>query len=168
MVRYESGRQAKAYRTHEGDGSMRLKLIISASLLAAVLGAGACTAILLAFFSSLRLSSSPSLLVVSTFVLPTAAIVFASVFVYRHTSRRRKLQAIMTAILSIILTISFFVIAIDSNFENPGRSTAAFITDCCQFVLSGSNQFPPAPASTRRSQSGCVRRDRLPIPQHPA
>jgi chromate transport protein ChrA len=90
---------------------MRLKLIISASLLAAVLGAGACTAILLAFFSSLRISSSPGLLVVSTFVLPTAAIVFASVFVYRHTSRRRKLQAVMTALLSIILTISFFVIA---------------------------------------------------------
>ena len=90
---------------------MRLKLIISASLLAAFLGAGACTAILLASFSSLRLSSSPSLVVVSTFVLPTAAIVFASVFVYRHTSRRRKLQAIMTAILSLILTITFFVIA---------------------------------------------------------
>lgn len=106
---------------------MRLKLIISASLLAAVLGAGACTAILLAFFSSLRLSSSPSLLVVSTFVLPTAAIVFASVFVYRHTSRRRKLQAVMTALLSIILTISFFVIA--------------------TIVTSQSSDVPPQPTS---------------------
>jgi chromate transport protein ChrA len=90
---------------------MRLKLIIGASLLAAVLGAGACIAILMAFFSSLKLASSPGVLVVSTFVLPTATIVFASVFVYRHTSRRRKLQAIMTVILSMILTITFFVIA---------------------------------------------------------
>ena len=98
---------------------MRLKLIIGASLLAAILGAGACIAILLAFFSSLRLSSSPSLLVVSTFVLPTASIIFASIFVYRHTSRRRKLQAIMTAILSMILTISFFVIAMIVTSKTP-------------------------------------------------
>ena len=90
---------------------MRLKLIISASVLAAILGAGSSIAILLAFFSSLKLVSTPSLIVVSTFVLPAAAIIFAAVFVYRHTSRRRKLQAVMTAFLSIILTLSFFLIA---------------------------------------------------------
>ncbi|HEY8228523.1 MAG TPA: hypothetical protein VIG25_24875 [Pyrinomonadaceae bacterium] len=89
---------------------MRLKLIICASLLAAVLGAGSCVAILFAFFTSLKLASSPSLLLVATFVLPAAAIVFASTFVYRHTSRRRKLQAFMTAVLSTVLTITLFVV----------------------------------------------------------
>ncbi|HSE34411.1 MAG TPA: hypothetical protein VLA93_22750 [Pyrinomonadaceae bacterium] len=90
---------------------MRLKLIIGASLLAAVLGAGSCVALLLAFFSQVRFVSSPSLLVLSTFLLPVATIVFASIFVYRHTSRRRKLQALMTVLLSTILTITLFVAA---------------------------------------------------------
>ena len=90
---------------------MRLKLIIGASLLAAVLGAGSCVALLLAFFSQAKLVSSPSLLVLSTFLLPLATIVFASIFVYRHTSRRRKLQAFMTVVLSTILTITLFVAA---------------------------------------------------------
>ncbi len=89
---------------------MRLKLIIGASLLAAVLGAGSCVAILLSFFSRAKVISSPSLVVLATFLLPTAAVVFASVFVYRHTSRRRKLQALMTLILSTILTITVFVV----------------------------------------------------------
>jgi hypothetical protein len=40
--------------------------------------------------------SSPGLLVFSTLLLPVAAIVVASIFVYRHTARRRKLQAFLT------------------------------------------------------------------------
>lgn len=89
---------------------MRLKLIICASLLAAFLGAGSSVVILLAFFSSVKLASSPSLLFAATFLLPAAAIVFASIFVYRHTSRRRKLQAFMTAVLSTLLTITLFAV----------------------------------------------------------
>src|SRR5688572_13594270 len=90
---------------------MRLKLVLCASSLAAIVGAGLCIAVLLLFFSSVTLFSYPSLLLVSTFLLPTAAIVFASIFVYRHTSRRRKLQAFMTAVLATILTIGFLVLA---------------------------------------------------------
>lgn len=147
---------------------MRLKLIIGASLLAAFLGAGASTAILVAFFSSLRLSSSPSLVVVSTFVLPTAAIVFASVFVYRHTSRRRKLQAIMTAILSIILTITFFVIATIVTSRTSDDPPLPSSPIALNLHGHGSSQFPLAPASTHRSQTGHVRPNPLPIPQRPA
>jgi small-conductance mechanosensitive channel len=44
-------------------------------------------------------------------VLPIAAIVFASVFVYRHTARRRTLQAFMTAVLATLLTLGLFVVA---------------------------------------------------------
>ena len=111
---------------------MRLKLIIGASLLAAILGAGSCIAILVMFFSTLRWVSSPGLLFVSTFLLPAAAITFASIFVYRHTSRRRKLQAIMTAILSILLTITLFVIS--------------------SIVTSGSDE-PPPPSSPIASEA---------------
>ena len=89
---------------------MRLKLVLAASLLAAVIGAGSCIALVLGVFSFQALSK-PGLLVASTLLLPIASIVFASIFVYRHTARRRKLQAFLTAILAILMTLSFFILA---------------------------------------------------------
>ncbi len=89
---------------------MRLKLVIAASVLAAVVGAGSCIALVLGVFS-VKALSSPGLLAASTLLLPIVAIVFASIFVYRHTARRRKLQAFLTALLAIILTLSIFVLA---------------------------------------------------------
>jgi hypothetical protein len=90
---------------------MRLKLVIIASLLAAFVGAGATIAVVLALFSSLRAISSPDLVVAATFLLPAATCLMASIFVYRHTARRRKLQALLTALLSIILSLAALVIA---------------------------------------------------------
>ena len=89
---------------------MRLKLVIAASALAAVIGAGSCIALVLGVFSVEALSR-PGVLAASTLLLPTAAIVFASIFVYRHTARRRKLQAFLTAILAILITLSLFILA---------------------------------------------------------
>ena len=87
---------------------MRLKLVIAASVLAAVVGAGICIALVLGVFTP-RALSSPGLLVTSTLLLPLATIAFSSIFVYRHTARRRKLQAFLTAIIAIILTLSLFI-----------------------------------------------------------
>ena len=89
---------------------MRLRLVIAASLLAAIVGAGSCIALVLGVFS-VKALSSPGLLVASTLLLPALAIIFASIFVYRHTSRRRRLQAFLTAILAILLTLALFVSA---------------------------------------------------------
>ena len=89
---------------------MRLKLVIAASVLAAVVGAGISIALVLGVFSVKGLSN-PGLLVASTLLLPIATTAFASVFVYRHTARRRKLQAFLTAIIAIILTLAFFIAA---------------------------------------------------------
>jgi hypothetical protein len=89
---------------------MRLKLVIAASVLAAVVGAGICIALVLGVFS-VRALSNPGLLVISTLVLPIATIAFAAIFVYRDTARRRKLQAFLTAIIAIILTLTFFIAA---------------------------------------------------------
>ena|SRR2546422_11333385 len=90
---------------------MRLKLVLIASLLAAVIGSGASIAIILGAFASLKPLSAPGLLVIATFVLPTAAVLYASIFVYRHTARRRKLQAALTAILAVLLCLSAFIAA---------------------------------------------------------
>lgn len=87
---------------------MRLKLVLIASLLAAIVGAGSCIALVLGVFA-VKPWSNPGLLVTSTLLLPIAAIIFASIFVYRHTARRRKLQAFLTAIVSTLLTLALFV-----------------------------------------------------------
>lgn len=89
---------------------MRLRLVIAASLLAAIVGAGSCIALVLGVFS-VKALSSPGLLVASTLLLPIAAIIFASIFVYRHTARRRKLQAFITAMLATALTLALFTFA---------------------------------------------------------
>ena len=109
---------------------MRLRLVVAASLLAAIVGAGSCVALILGVFS-VKALSSPGLLVVSTLLLPAAAIIFASIFVYRHTARRRKLQAVLTALLATLLTLALFVCAsiLSSRFTpklpEPGEQIAS-------------------------------------------
>ena len=89
---------------------MRLKLVFVASLLAAVVGSGSCIALVLGVFSRQAALSSPGLLVASTFVLPLATIVYASIFVYRHTARRRRLQAFLTLVLATLLTVAILIV----------------------------------------------------------
>lgn len=98
---------------------MRLKLVIAASLLAAIVGAGSCIALVLGVFS-VKALSNPGLLLTSTLLLPMATIIFSSVFVYRHTAKRRKLQAFLTAVLATLLTIALVICAsILSARRNP-------------------------------------------------
>jgi purine-cytosine permease-like protein len=97
---------------------MRLKLIFIASLLAAVVGSGTAIGI----FASLKPFSSPGLLVLSVFVLPVGAVSCASIFVYRHTARRRKLQATLTALLALLLCLATFIAAsLISSETGAGR-----------------------------------------------
>lgn len=100
---------------------MRLKLVVLASLLAAVVGAGSCIALVLGVFS-VKAMSSPGLLVTSTILMPIATIIFASIFVYRHTARRRRLQAFLTVVLATLLTLALFIVAsIVSARRNPSE-----------------------------------------------
>lgn len=83
---------------------MRWKLLIVASLLAFVVGTGACvTAVRLLASSGGML---PAWAAVVALVLPVACVVYASIFVYRHTARRRALQAAATALLASTLTLA--------------------------------------------------------------
>ena len=86
---------------------MRWKLLLITSVLAALAGAGASLGLVRYLgLGTVGLISSPGLLALGTLVIPVAAITFASIFVYRHTARRRPLQALATALLSTILTLA--------------------------------------------------------------
>jgi purine-cytosine permease-like protein len=106
---------------------MRLKLVLITAALAAIVGAGSSIALVLAMFSSLNSLRTPGLLIASTFLLPIAAIVFASIFVYRHTAKRRRVQAVLTATLATLLTLTIFIVAsilnARRNLEPPGPIT---------------------------------------------
>lgn len=88
---------------------MRWKLLIVASLLAAIAGAGAC-------FAAGYFLLAPGRSVVAPFwglaalLVPLAAITYACVFVYRHTARRRTLQAAATALLALLLTLTALLV----------------------------------------------------------
>ena len=90
---------------------MRLKLVFLSSMLAALVGAGSSIAIIISVFSSLSPMTTPGLVVLSTFLLPVLTVLLATIFVYRHTARRRKLQAALTTIIALLLTIAVFVLA---------------------------------------------------------
>jgi purine-cytosine permease-like protein len=89
---------------------MRPKLVLGVSFLAALVGAGSCIGIVLALTATISVPAKPGLLVSASLLLPIATIIFAAVFVYRHTARRRKLQAFVTAVLATFLTLGFFVL----------------------------------------------------------
>src|ERR1051325_6121415 len=88
---------------------MRLKLVILASLIDAMAGAGGAIAIILSVFSSLAPLSKPGVAVMSTFLLPLITTFIAAMFVYRHTARRRKLQTALTTLISLLLIVAAFV-----------------------------------------------------------
>jgi hypothetical protein len=102
------------------NNTMRLKLVFIASLIAAVVGAGTAIAIVLFLSSSLAKMTAPSLYLL-TYLLPIGTIFFASMFVYRHTARRRRLQAALTVLISLVLTIAIFLCASMITSRLPGR-----------------------------------------------
>ena len=91
---------------------MRLKLVLIASLLATLIGAGGSIAIVLALFGSLEVLRHPTLKVAGTFLLPIATTAWAGIFIYRHTARRRRLQATLATMLTLLLTVATFISAV--------------------------------------------------------
>jgi purine-cytosine permease-like protein len=100
---------------------MRWKLLLLASLLATLVGAGATLGIVFGLLGSTR-RLVPDLAVIGTLLIPLAAIAAASIFVYRHTARRRRLQAMATALLATILTLTIFIMS-SMIFSKPAPST---------------------------------------------
>ena len=90
---------------------MRWKLLLIASLLATLVGVGATLGIVMGISGSPRQLTTPDMAVLGALLIPVAAITVASIFVYRHTARRRRLQAMATALLATILTLTILIIS---------------------------------------------------------
>ncbi|HEV7842225.1 MAG TPA: hypothetical protein VGO69_00940, partial [Pyrinomonadaceae bacterium] len=89
---------------------MRWKLLLIASLLATIVGAGSTLWLVYSLTRPAESLARPSLLAFAALLIPIAAITYASIFVYRHTSRRRRLQAMLTALLACLLTLTILLL----------------------------------------------------------
>ena len=88
---------------------MRWKLLIAATTLATFLGAGTSLGLAHWLLGGAGRLRAPDAAALAVFVVPVAAITYASIFVYRHTARLRPLQAAMTAMLSLLLTLAAII-----------------------------------------------------------
>jgi purine-cytosine permease-like protein len=101
---------------------MRWKLLLIASLVATIIGAGLPLGIVLGFSGSTDHMVEPNVLVLSTLLIPVATITGATLFVYRHTARRRRLQAALTVLLSTTLTLAILLFG-SVLLSKPGPAT---------------------------------------------
>ncbi|MCA1594211.1 MAG: hypothetical protein LC754_16610 [Acidobacteria bacterium] len=85
---------------------MRWKLLIFTSLLATLVGAGLSLAASQWLLSLNGRTNAPVYAALATLLIPLAAVAAAGIFVYRHTARRRPLQAMATALLAALLTLA--------------------------------------------------------------
>ena len=89
---------------------MRWKLLLLASLVAAILGFGLWCALTVAFFGTASELTRHDWIFLASLLLPLGLAVFSGVFVYRHTARRRKTQAILSALLTLVLaSLGYFI-----------------------------------------------------------
>lgn len=89
---------------------MRLKLLIIASVLGAILGSVSSIVIVIIMLGSVRRALDPQFwahgwLAFVQFAPPFLAATLASMFVYRHTSRRRRLQLVLSFALVLLLSL---------------------------------------------------------------
>ena len=102
---------------------MRLKLVLISSLVAALVGAGIPIIIVVftlgsfggSFLDPTFSRRANGWLEFVTFVPPIMAAVLVGLFVYRHTARRRKLQAVLTFLLALLLSLAAQVALFISN-----------------------------------------------------
>ena len=88
---------------------MRWKLLVLASVAAAVLGIGLWSLFTIIFYGNARELAQHHWILFLSVLLPFSLIVYAGIFVYRHTARRRKTQAILTMLLSLMLTPAIYL-----------------------------------------------------------
>ena len=85
---------------------MRWRLILSTSMVASICGGVLTLFIFYILVGSSVTSIPPAILLSLAGVLPATIVLIASLFVYRHTARRRSTQAWLTAVITVFLMLS--------------------------------------------------------------
>jgi uncharacterized BrkB/YihY/UPF0761 family membrane protein len=87
--------------------SMRWKLLVLVSFVAALVACGVWSLLIMIIFGhSVRPIQPHDWLLLASAAVPLALAGVAGFFVYRHTARRRRTQALLTALLTLFLAIA--------------------------------------------------------------
>lgn len=110
---------------------MRWKLMFIAALVSGIAGTGLTLALIWAFIGyanplGARLAVAFDFVALSALLIPLITTALASVFVYRHTARRRKLQATLTAVIALVFTLTFFIFG--STFFSRRKPVPSYLT----------------------------------------
>jgi hypothetical protein len=92
-----------------GQNSMRWKLLVIASFAAALIACGLWSGLVIGVFGSARALTGNNWLLFSSTIIPLGISAYSGVFVYRHTARRRKTQAILTVILALLMSAGAYL-----------------------------------------------------------
>jgi len=90
---------------------MRWKLIVLVSVAAGFIGCGLWSALVVGIFGTAWAMARNDWLLLFSAIIPLAIAVYSGIFVYRHTSRRRKTQAALTIILALIFSFGIYLVA---------------------------------------------------------
>ena len=90
---------------------MRWKLLGLVSVMAALLGVALWSAATIAVFGSAQAMARNDWVLLGSLVIPLAITVFGALFVYRHTAHRRKSQAVIVTVLTLLLTAATYLVA---------------------------------------------------------
>jgi hypothetical protein len=90
---------------------MRWKLLVLVSLAAALFACGLWSALAIGAFGTARELASHGWFLLASAIVPLAIAGYAGVFVYRHTARRRKTQAVLTVIVALFITVGTYFVA---------------------------------------------------------
>src|SRR5438876_5552484 len=88
---------------------MRWKLLVLVSFVTALVASALWSAFTIVFFESAGPLATHAWLLLASTLLPLIFAVSAGLFIYRHTAKRRKLQALLTAMFTLLLTIAMYV-----------------------------------------------------------
>jgi len=87
---------------------MRWKLLVLVSVIAALFGIALWSVVAIAVFGSARAMARNDWVLLGSFLLPLGVTVLAALFVYRHTAHRRKSQAVLTTVLTLVLVAAAY------------------------------------------------------------
>ena|SRR5213593_3414102 len=90
---------------------MRWKLLVLTSLMAALVAFGLWCAFAVGLYGSARVMARNDWRLLASAAVPIVMAALASVFIYRHTAKRRKLQAVISALLTLMLAVDVYFTA---------------------------------------------------------
>jgi hypothetical protein len=80
-------------------------------LVAALVALGLWCALVITLFGSAMIMARSDLTLMGSLLIPAVLTTLAGIFIYRHTSKRRKLQALITVVVTLLFTGSAYLAA---------------------------------------------------------